>query len=43
MKFKMKMIQAGVVAAMAVASAGASAAVFPDFTFDPIGGRPVRG
>lgn len=40
MKFKMKMIQAGVVAAMAVASAGASAAVFPDFTFDPIGGAP---
>jgi hypothetical protein len=42
MKFKMKMIQAGVAATMAVASAGASAAVFPDFTFAPDGG-PLPG
>lgn len=42
MKFKMKMIQAGIAAAMAVASAGASAAVFPDFTFAPDAG-PLPG
>lgn len=40
MQFKTKMIQAGVAAAMAVAGASASAATFPDFTFDPIGGAP---
>lgn len=37
MKFNMKLVQAGLIAAMATASAGASAAVFPDFTFDPAG------
>lgn len=35
MKFKLNLIQASVIAAMAVASAGASAAVFNDFTVDP--------
>jgi hypothetical protein len=35
MKFNLKLIQASVLVAMGVASASASAAVFPDFTFDP--------
>lgn len=35
MKFNMKLIQASVMVAMGLASASASAAVFPDFTFDP--------
>lgn len=35
MKFKLKLIQASMLAAMTVASAGASAAVFNDFTIDP--------
>lgn len=35
MKFKLNLIQASLIAAMTVASAGASAAVFNDFTIDP--------
>ena len=35
MKFKLNLIQASLVAAMSVASAGASAVVFNDFTVDP--------
>jgi hypothetical protein len=37
MKFNMKLVQASMIVAMGVASATASAAVFPDFTFDPAG------
>jgi len=35
MKFNLKLVQASLIAAMATASAGASAAVFNDFTIDP--------
>lgn len=35
MKFNMKLIQAGLIAAMTTASVGASAAVYNDFTIDP--------
>lgn len=41
MKFKMKAIaQAGLLAAMGLAGSAASAAVFPDFTFDPAASAP---
>lgn len=40
MKFNLKLVQASLIAAMATASAGASAAIFPDFTFDPAASAP---
>ncbi|MEQ1662342.1 MAG: flocculation-associated PEP-CTERM protein PepA [Thiobacillus sp.] len=40
MKLNMKLIQASMMVAMGVASVSASAAVFPDFTFDPAASAP---
>ena len=41
MKFNLKLVQTGLIAAMSMASVAASAEVFfPDFTFDPAGSNP---